>query len=280
MSPLRRRMLEELRMRNYSESTIRNYVNAVARFARHFGASPQDLGGGEAREFQAHLATHCRVSASVLNISVCALRFLYDKVLDRPRVVERLPYAKKPKKLPVVLSREEVSRLIQLTTYMKHRTLFMACYSAGLRTSELIHLECSHIDSQRKLLRVEAGKGCKDRMVPLSDRLLTQLRRNWLEQRPPRWLFPGWQVSVPIAAHTVQKAFLRARRRAGIEKPATLRSLRHSFATHHLEAGTDLRTLQMLMGHRSLATTAIYLHVSQSTLANAPSPLDTLTGLE
>ncbi len=150
----------------------------------------------------------------------------------------------------------------------------------GQPTSELIHLECSHIDSGRKLLRVEAGKGCKDRMVPLSERLLAQLRRNWLEQRPPRWLFPGWQVSVPIAAHTVQKAFLRARRRAGIEKPATLRSLRHSFATHHLEAGTDLRTLQMLMGHRSLATTAIYLHVSQSTLANAPSPLDTLTGLE
>ncbi len=248
----------------------------VTRFANYFGLSLEHLGAEQVRDFQVYLASERKVSASVLHQAVCALRFLYLRVLHRPQVVTRIPYARKPKQLPTVLSRDEIRRLFENTTNLKHQTLLKTCYSAGLRASELVGLECRDIDSRRMVLKVEGGKGAKDRFIPLSKRLLKQLRRNWLVERSPRWIFPGWQLDIPLSARTAQNIFHQARRRAKITKVASLKSLRHSFATHHLEAGTDLRTFQILMGHRSLATTAIYLHVSKSTLDQATSPLDTL----
>ena len=277
MTPLRKRMLEDLRIRNYSTSTQETYARQVARFAKHFDKSPHRLGPAEIRAFQVHLVDE-GVCWSVFNQTVCALRFLYKVTLGEPYLVEQIPFAKKEKKLPVVLSREEVVPFLAAPKNLKHRAMLMATYSGGLRVSETTRLGCRDIDSQRMMIHIRLAKGRKDRYVPLSPVLLKILRQYWLagKRKPDTWLFPGGLPGRPITPSALQHVCVKARAASGTRKQVTPHTLRHSFATHHLEAGTDLRTLQLLMGHRRLQTTAIYLHVSAGKLASAGTPLDLL----
>jgi site-specific recombinase XerD len=274
MTELRARMATDLRLRNYSEKTIQVYLGHVGRFARHFGRSPGALGAEEIRKYQQYLAEEKRVSPSFHIQVVSALRFLYRITLDRQEIIERIVYPRPSRKLPVVLSREEVARLLRLVSNRKHQTLLTTAYAAGLRVSELTHLKVEDIDSQRMVIHVHQGKGGKDRVVMLARALLVQLRSYWLDYRPDPWLFPGRHPRQPITPRTVQKICAAACQRAGIAKPVTVHTLRHSFATHLLESGTDLRVIQMLMGHNSLRTTTRYMHVSTDRLLHTQSPLD------
>jgi site-specific recombinase XerD len=279
MTPLRQRMIEDLQLRNRSPRTIEAYVYHVACFAKHFGRSPQRLGAGEVRQYQLYLVHEKKASWSSFNQAVCALRFLYKVTCPQPFAVEHFAYGKRPKRLPTVLSREQVTRLLECIPNTKHRVLVMTAYATGLRLSELTHLEVGDIDSSRMLVRVRQGKGQKDRVVPLSRRLLDELRTYWKAARPRRLLFPGSRPERPVHDTLVQRAIKEAARRAGIAKNVSPHVLRHSFATHLLEAGTDLRTLQRILGHTSLSTTALYTHVTLARLQATISPLDLLPPL-
>jgi site-specific recombinase XerD len=278
MTPLRQRLLHDLQLRNYSPKTIACYVAAVARFAAHFGRSPDRLGPEHTRLYQLHLlaqkASWCR-----FNQAVCALRFFYGVTLQRPDVVVAIPYGKKPKPLPAVLSTDEVARLFAAVTDPRDLLLLQTAYAAGLRVSEVVRLQVGDIDSQRMLLHVRCSKGRKDRLVPLSYLLLQRLRDYWRHYRPSPWLFPGQDRQSPLSIGQVQRLCRRAVRAAGIAKKASMHTLRHSYATHLLESGTDLATLQKLLGHNQLSTTLRYTHLGQSHLQRAGSPLDTLPGL-
>jgi integrase/recombinase XerD len=276
MTPLRQRLIEDLRLRNYSPRTIETYVGAVARFAQHFGRSPAVLGPEEVRAYQLHLVQHEHASWSRFNQAVCALRFLYRVTLGRPDVVQMVPYGKRPKTLPAVLSREEVLRLFAALPHTRLRTLVRTTYACGLRVSEVVRLRVADIDSQRMVLTVRQGKGQKDRLVPLSALLLDELRGYWRRYRPTDWLFPGQGPRGHIHPGTVQRPFTRLVRSLGFRKRVSLHTLRHSYATHLLEAGVDVVTLQRLLGHRDLSTTARYLHVSLRHLQHLASPLDAL----
>ena len=262
MTILRQRMIEDLRIRNYAERTIETYVDRVAQFARHFGQSPHLLGPEEIRQYQLHLLQTRQASWAVFNQTVCALRFFYRVSLKQDWVVEQIPFPKQEKKLPVVLSLSEVTRLLGALENLKHRTLLMTLYAAGLRLSEAVHLRVRDVDSQRMALRVCQGKGRKDRYAPLSETLLEQLRRYWKQDRPSGWLFPGKPADAPLSTSSVQRLCRKAALRARLAKRVSPHVLRHSFATHLLEAGTDLKTIQILLGHRSLNTTSVYLHVA------------------
>ena len=277
MTPLRQRMLEDMRVRNLSPHTQRAYAENVARFARHFGRSPADLGPEEIRTYQVYLVDERHLAPSSIEIAVCALRFLYTVTLKRRWSVDDLiPAPKKPHRLPVVLSPDEVVRALAGVTSPKHRALLTTCYAAGLRISEAVRLRPQDIDSQRMVIRVEQGKGQRDRYVMLSARLLEVLRDWWRQSRSPRWLFPGPRPDQPIGRGAVEEACHRARRRAGLTKPLTPHVLRHCFAVHLLEAGTDVRTMQLLLGHRSLETTARYLRIATTKVCATTSPLDLL----
>jgi integrase/recombinase XerD len=276
MTPLRQRMLEDMRIRNLAQTTQDQYILCVAAFARYFGQSPDRLGPEAVRAYQVHLIEDKQLSASSLNVYVAALRFLYQVTLQRDWDIRVLPYARRPKTLPVILSREEVARLFQAVQDLKYRTVLMAMYAAGLRVAEVTHLTVPDIDSDRMVLRVVQGKGHKDRYVVLSPRLLTQLRTYWSDYRPKEWLFPNRRGDGPLPIKTVRTVCHLARRDAGLAKDVTPHTLRHCFATHLLEAGTDLRTIQVLLGHRSPSTTAVYTHVAVQTLQNVRSPLDLL----
>lgn len=275
MTPLRQRMVEDLRLRNYSSRTVEAYVGKVARFARHFGRSPEVLGPEEVRSFQLHLLEQ-GVSWSTFNQSVCALRFLYGTTLGRTEELPRLTYAKRPKKLPSVLGPEEVARLLEAARPGREQMLLRTAYACGLRLSEVLHVQVTDIDGSRMLVHVRQGKGNKDRLVPLSARLLAELRDYWRRFRPVPWLFGNARQQGPICAGTVQRQLQRTRARAGVTKPATMHTLRHSYATHMLEAGVDVTTLQKILGHRHLATTARYLHLRGDHLRHLPSLLDRL----
>jgi len=275
MTPLRQRFVDDLRLRNYSPRTIEAYVAGVLRLAKHFGRSPELLGTEEIRAFQLHLLQR-HVSWSQFNQTVCALRFLYRVTLGRPDVVPLIPYGKRPKTLPCVLSPDEVARLFAAARCGRDRMLLQTAYACGLRLNELLHLEVSAIDSPRLLVHVRQGKGQKDRLVPLSLRLLAELRDYWRCYRPQRWLFPNATGQGPLCAGSVQRLIKRVRRRAGIGKPATMHTLRHSFATHLLEAGVDILTVQKMLGHRQLSTTAHYLHLRSDHLRRLPSLLELL----
>lgn len=262
MTILRQRMIEDLRVRNYSERTVETYVMRVAKFALHFGKSPEFLGPEEIRTYQLHLVQVRQSSWTVFNQTVCALRFLYGVCLKREWSVEQIPFPRQERKLPVVLSLEEVSRLFERIDNLKHRTLLMVLYAAGLRLSEALHLRVEDVDSQRMALRVCRGKGAKDRYAPLSETLLVQLREYWRHDRPAGWLFPGRRADSPLTKSAVQRVCKKAALRAGLRKRVSPHTLRHCFATHLLEAGTDLKTIQVLLGHRSLSTTSVYLHVA------------------
>lgn len=276
MTPLRLRMIEDMRVRNLAANTQRAYLQQVRAFAEHFKRSPAVLGPEEVRAWQLHLLEVQHRSRSTLVVATAALRFLYTVTLKRDWAVEEIAMSKVPFRLPVILSPDEVTRFLESIRSVKHRTVLMAAYAAGLRISEATRLKVSDIDSQRMVLRVEQGKGHVDRYVMLSPRLLEILRTYWRIGRPQYWLFPGRIPDQPLGPDVVRQACHDTRRRAGISKPITPHSLRHAFATHLLESGTDVRTIQLLLGHRSLATTSRYLKVSTSTICATTSPFDRL----
>ena len=277
MTSLRQRMLEDMQIRNLSSSTQRAYVEHVARFARHFGRSPAALGPEEIRAYQIYLTNDRQLAPASITITVAALRFLYKVTLQKPWSVDTvIPAPKAPQTLPVVLSPAEVVQFLDGIKMPKHRTILTTCYAAGLRISEAVHLTLPAIDSQRMVLRIEQGKGQKDRYVMLSPKLLEILRDWWRVSRPNHWLFPGDRPGSPITCHAVDRACQQAQRRSRIAKPITPHSLRHAFAVHLLESGTDVRTIQLLLGHRSLDTTARYLRIATIKVCSTSSPLDLL----
>lgn len=275
MSSLRKKMLEDLRIRNYSPKTIDIYVRCVARYAQHFGRSPASLGPDDIRAYQFFLVDGKKTSWSAFNQTVCALRFFYEVTLGREWVVEHIPFPRKEKRLPVVLSVGELRNLFSSVGSQKYRTVLMTMYACGLRVSEAVNLSLGDIDSERMLVRVRQGKGKRDRNIPLSATLLDVLRLYWKVYRPKLWLFPGRAVDQPVSVSTVQKACRQACRKAGIRKPVTTHTMRHCYGTHLLEAGADLRTIQMLLGHRSLTSTSVYLHIATRPI-HSGSTLDVL----
>jgi integrase/recombinase XerD len=276
MTPLRRRMIDDMVLRNFTPTTIQTYVRCVARFARHFHASPEHLGPEHVRTFLLHLIQNRGASISHYNQNRCAIRFLYCVTLGRNDVPESILPVRQPRILPVVLSTDEVARFFAAIRNLKHRAILMTAYAAGLRVSEVARLHVTDIDSQRMVIRVRQGKGQKDRYVMLSVRLLEILRAYWKAARPGQLLFPGAVPDRPITAGSIQRACYRARLAAGLGKQVSVHTLRHSFATHLLEAGTDLRTIQVLLGHRSFSTTARYVHIATASLPSTVSPLDRL----
>jgi len=278
MMSLRQRMIGDLEIRNYSPRTVEAYVYHVRRFAEFHKRSPHLLGPEEVRAYQLHLRDQ-GASWTFFNQAVCALKFLYKVTLQVSWRVDQIPYARAPQKLREVLSQEEVLRFLEAIRHPLCRMALTTAYAAGLRVRELVRLKAEHIDSARMVLHVELGKGQKSRFVTLSEVLLTMLRDYWRRDRPKvagsPWLFPSDDPDKPVHSTTLQKACQRACRAAGIKKHVTPHTLRHCYATHLLEAGTDLRTLQALLGHSQLSTTAIYTHV-QRKAAMVSSPLDTL----
>ena len=281
MTRLRKMMLEELQRRNYSAITTRNYLRVVADFAKFFGKSPDKLGLNELRTYQAYLLRERKLTPGTVVNQVAALRFFFVKTLKRHQFRDFLPYPQDQRRLPTVLSQEEVSCLINAAGTLFRRTLLMTLYGTGMRRSELAHLKVGDIDSQRMIIRVVAGKRGKDRDLPLSPALLETLREYCRWRQPKLYLFPTRtlrrQGAEPISDKTVWIACSEAAHRAGIRKRVTPHTLRHSWATHLLEAGTDLRTIQVLLGHDDLETTAQYLHLSQRHLQTVTNPLDALT---
>jgi integrase/recombinase XerD len=276
MTELRRMMLEDLRLRNYSPNTIEVYIRCVARFAQHFGAAPDRLGPKHIREYQLFLVQQKKVSWTVFNQTVCALRFFYHHTLHRNWMIEHIPYPRHEQKLPVVLSRSEVAAIFGVTRNLKHRAILMTIYAAGLRVSEVVNLLVADIDSQRQIICVRQGKGRKDRQVMLSPRLLDLLRSYWKAYRPTAWLFPGERPENPISRESVWRICKQAGEAAHLSKSISPHTLRHCFATHLLEDATDLRRIQILLGHRNLKTTAKYLHVSNLAVRSTVSPFDRL----
>jgi integrase/recombinase XerD len=284
VTPLRQRMLEELRRRNYNPDTIRGYVHAVEQFATHFNKSPELMGIEEIGDFQLHLLDEKKLALGTIALRMGALRFLYKRVLKRRDLdFENLPLLRTPKKLPVVLSPEEVARLIEAAPNLLYRTLLMLLYATGLRRTEASTLKISDIDSSLMLIHVHQGKGARDRELPLTQKLLDALREYWraCKVKPRVYLFPShWEATTeekPISDKTVWNACHEAALRAGITKRLGPHTLRHCFATHMLEAGTDLRTIQLLLGHQRLKETAIYLHLSRRHLQAAVNPLDQIS---
>jgi site-specific recombinase XerD len=275
MSPLRRRMIEDMTVRNLSPATQRSYVHAVAKFGRFFGRSPDRLELEDVRTFQVHLVAG-GISWPALNQTVCALRFLYGVTLKQAELPERIPYAREPQKLPVVLGADEVVRFLEAVSSLKARAALTTAYAAGLRASEAASLKVGNIDSSRMVIRIEQGKGGRDRYVMLSTQLLNLLRSYWRMARPVHWLFPGRDAEHPIHPVALHAACRSACAASGLDKRVTVHTLRHSFATHLLESGTDIRIIQALLGHRNVNTTARYTHVSTSTIRSTVSPLDRL----
>ncbi len=269
-------MERELRIRGMADNTRESYLEKMRCFVRHFMQAPDQLTAEDVKQYQLFLTQERRVTFSTFNVHVCAIRFFYRHVLRVEWNVVQIPYQRTGRRLPVVLSGEEVVALLNAVTNLKHRALLMTLYAAGLRTSEVVHLRLEDIDSQRGMIRVGQGKGRKDRYVMLSARLLETLRCYWRQQRPAPWLFPGSDPSRPLTRESVEKVFVRAKQTAGIRKRVSPHSLRHAFATHLLERGVNIRVIQRLLGHRSLRSTEIYTHVAQSYVRDTPSPLDDL----
>ena len=281
ITPLRQRMIEDMSLRKLAPATQRGYLRAVERFTRYFRRPPDQADAEDLRRFQLHLATE-GVSGTNINQHLTGLRFFYTTTLSRPEVLAKVSHVHEPEKLPLILSMEEVTRLLQAATNLKHKAALSVAYGAGLRASEVVHLSCTDIDSQRMLIRVEQGKGARDRHAMLSENLLELLRAWWREGRakqkllPRGWLFPGRNPVNPMSTRQLNRAFHTARKAAALDKPVSLHSLRHSFATHLLEQREDIRVIQVLLGHRKLTTTARYSQVATRTLREVRSPLDSL----
>ena len=269
-------MKEDMQLRRLSPRTQQTYLSHVTRFARHFNRLPDKLGEKEVKEYLLYLINGKHVSYSILAQTYSALKFIYETTLKRSWEVERIPYPKTPKKLPVVLDKTEIAAFLSAPCSLKYRTIFMMTYSAGLRISEVIHLRRDDVDAARMTVRVRQGKGSRDRYSLLSKVALKELTRYLDHYQPHIWLFPGKNPDAPISPTSVQKVFQITRGRAGITKFATVHTLRHSFATHLLEGGCDLHRVQRLLGHKSPVTTTVYLHLSRKDLVDVISPLDML----
>ena len=276
MSPLRRRMIEDMTIRNLSPTTQRSYLHAVKKLSAYFGRSPDHLTLDDVRAYQVHLASR-GIAWATLNQVVCALRFFYGVTLGAAEVPERIPYARQPRKLPVVLSAGEVVRFLEAVPSLKCRAALTTAYAAGLRVSEVVALGVEDIDSQRMVIRIAHGKGDRERLAMLSAQLLVILRTYWRLTRPTSWLFPGRTQAVPLPSTALHAACRSARQAAGLDKRVSVHTLRHSFATHLLEQGADIRIIQALLGHRNLSTTARYTQVATTTIRATESPLDHLT---
>jgi site-specific recombinase XerD len=276
MSPLRRRMIEDMTIRNLSPATQRSYLHAVSRFSQFFGRSPDRLGLEDVRTYQVHLASKGVAWAS-LNQVVCALRFFYGVTLGQPTIPERIVYARAPRKLPTVLSGDEVVTFLESVSSLKARVALTTAYAAGLRVSEVAVLKVNDIDSGRMVMRIEHGKGGKERYAMLSAPLLGVLRSYWRLVRPLLYLFPGRSPDKPIEPTVLHAACRSAAAAAGLDKRVSVHVLRHSFATHLLESGVDIRIIQVLLGHENLSTTARYTRVSTQVIGRTLSPLDRLS---
>jgi integrase/recombinase XerD len=278
MTPLRQRLIDDLTLRNRSSETIRAYIHVVAQYAKYIGRSPDQLGSDDLPKYLLHLKNERRVAQGTYNLHVAALRYFYRTTLSRPEIVANLCCTKTERKLPVVLSPEEVERFLAALASLKHRAILMTAYGAGLRVSEAVALRVPDVDSQRMVLNVRQGKGRKDRCVMLPARLLLVLREYWKAARPVDYFFPSRGRQGHISRVAVYQACRRAADEAGIAKRVSPHTLRHCFATHLLESGTDLRTIQVLLGHCNVGTTALYTHVSRATVLATISPLDALPG--
>lgn len=276
ISPLRRRMIDDMTIRNMSPATQRSYLHAVKGYSVYFGCSPERLGLEDVRSYQVHLISKGIAWAS-LNQVVCALRFFYGITLGQDEVPERIPYARRPSALPEVLSQDEVVRFLEAVSSLKCRVALTTAYAAGLRVSEVVAIEIRNIDSDRMVIHIVHGKGGKDRYVMLSAQLLGILRAYWKLACPKRFLFPGRDEECAINVTVLHAACRSAREAAGISKKVSVHTLRHSFATHLLEQGTDIRIIQALLGHNNLSTTARYTRVATTTIASTTSPLERLS---
>ena len=280
MTHLRKIMLEELQRRNYAATTIENYIHAVEEFAKYFRRPPDRLNREHLREYQAYLLRERKLEPRTVKLHVSALRFFFVKTLKRRYLLEDIPFPKVPRRLPIILSVEEVGRLLDSARNLMDRTLLMVLYSTGMRNRELRNLQVKDIDSKAMLIHIQHGKGGRDRYVPLSPKLLETLREYWCWMKPKTWLFPGavegWRADKPITPKVVWDACQSAAERAGLEKHVSAHLLRHSYATHLLEEGADLRTIQLLLGHVDLRHTALYLHLSRRHLQAVANPLDTM----
>lgn len=278
MSPLRQQMQSDMVLRGLAARTQESYIAAVVGVAKHYHRSPDQLSQDEIQQYLLHLIEERKLAWSSTNQAACALRFLFHVTLKQPAATFVIPSRKAPAQLPEILSREEVDRILASCLNLKHRALLTATYASGLRVSETCALKVSDIDSERMMLRVDSGKGGKDRYTLLSPHLLDTLRLYWRATHPALWLFPKTDDKRAIDASQVQKIYYAAKRRAGVVKQGGIHALRHAFATHLLEAGVDIPTIGRLMGHDNITTTARYLHLRQQ-VAKTDSPLDLLSAL-
>ncbi len=280
MTQLRKMMLEELQRRNYAQNTVKGYLRIVQDFAEHFHQRPDKLGPDHLRQYQAHLFQDRKLNAGTVQQYVAALRFFFNKTLKRRYLLDDLPMPKRHRKLPEILSPDEVALLIGSASNLFHQTILMTLYATGIRSAELCNLKTSDIDSERMMVHIHQGKGGRDRDVPLSQKLLETLRVYWRWMKPKTYLFPGtvnnWRADVPVTTKAPWEVCHQAAQRAGIAKHVSPHTLRHCYATHLLESGTDLRTIQLLLGHAKLEHTALYLQLSQKHLSSGANPLDAI----
>ncbi|MGH2568950.1 MAG: site-specific tyrosine recombinase/integron integrase [Bacteroidota bacterium] len=268
---------KELRLRNYSPKTIKAYKSVIRSFVKHIDPKhPREVTETDLRAYLLHLLQEKKMAASSVNQVLNALRFLYVDLYNRPLTLGEIPRPKKQRKLPSILSEEEVHALFEQTTNLKHKVLLMLTYSAGLRVGEVVRLKPEDIDSKRMLIHIRKAKGQKDRYVQLAATTLTMLRSYWKKEHPQEWLFPGQRDGRYLSERSAQEIFKQAAERAGIRKPVSIHALRHSYATHLLEAGVDIRYIQEILGHSNLKTTEIYTHVSKKKIAEVVNPLDRL----
>jgi integrase/recombinase XerD len=272
-------MVADLRLRNYSPKTIREYTRCMFHFVKHFNRSPDLMGEREIREFLLHLLNEEKASASLRKMFTAGIKFFYRVTLNRPQEVERIPYPKVPKSLPDILTQKEVGEIIRTVESIKYRTIIATTYATGMRITEVCRLQSrGDIDSERMVIHVRSGKGQKDRYVTLGESLLSLLKEYWRQTRPKGlYLFPGYQPDQPITPNSVYQVFQKALKKTGIKKHVTLHTLRHCFATHLMEAHTDIRVIQALLGHTSIKTTSRYTHVSTELIGRIKSPLDSLS---
>jgi len=276
MTAMRKKMIKEMILRRFSPHTQRSYLASVAGLARYYNEAPEQINKQMIQDYLVHLMQERKLAWSSCNAIVCALRFFYHQTLGIDSTFLTIPPRKKVQQLPEILSTDEVECMLCAVTNQKHRTVLMTTYAAGLRLSEVVNLKLTDIDSKRMMIRVRQGKGSKDRYTILSKRLLQQLRMYWKMYHPSLWLFSGRKPGQPMPASTAAAIYYNAKNKAGIKKGKGIHTLRHCFATHMLEAGVDLRTIQVLMGHSSIMTTIIYLQVSRKRLSSIQSPLDLL----
>ncbi len=276
MTPLRQRMTDDLKLRNYSANTVESYLRAVRKFAEFHGRSPDELGPEQVRQFLLYLVEERRVAWGTYNVHLCATPFLYNVTLERDTLLKGIPCPKEQKRLPVVLTYKEVTQFFNACRNFKHQTMFLCAYAGGLRISEIANLQINDIDRGRDIIHIRQAKGGRDRLVPLSPRLLVVLREYWKQYRPEAWLFFGESKDRPITRGCISRACVKVREQAGLSKHVTMHTFRHSFATHLLESGSDIRTIQELLGHKDVSTTMIYTHVLNRPGVVVKSPLDSL----